>query len=172
MHIIIMKLNTYMVHYAMSYPGVAVEVILIVIDATITNYCATVISPVSIYVYVVLLVFTLLYIAILRAHVHIGFKFKARRHCLSIILTMAVIIGYFSVGVVFMQFVLFSYILSIDFVDDTSLTWETVTMCNSYLTMSYVSQSVLVSMFICSGSLHAFSLSHFIKDYCTKNQVI
>ena len=68
MHIIIMKLNTYMVHYAMSYPGVAVEVTLIVIigtDATIPNYCATVyINTQFLLLYVVLLVFTLLYIAI------------------------------------------------------------------------------------------------------------
>ena len=170
MHIIIMKLYTYMVHYAMSYyyPGVAVEVILIVIGATIPNYCATIIFPSQLlYLYVVLLVFTVLYIAMFLC-VHICFKFKARRYCLCIILTIGCCLA-----VLFVQFIVLSYAQRIDFVDDTYLTWETVTMCNSYLTMSFVSQSVLVSMIICSGSLHIiFSLWRFTKDYHTKNQVI
>ena len=84
MHIIIMKLNTYMVHYAMSYPGDAVEVILIVIGATIPNYCATVISNPFHLLYVALLLFTLLYIAILLC-VRNCFKFKARRYYLFFI---------------------------------------------------------------------------------------
>ena len=156
-----------MVHYAMSYPGVAVEVILIVIGATIPNYCATVISNPFLSLYVALLLFTLLYIAIFLC-VRNCFKFKARRYYLFFIRCILI---YNCIFVVLTPLLVFLYYAQriTDFVDDT---WETVTMCNSHLTMSFVSQSVLVSMFVCSSSLHAFSLWHFTKDYRTKNQVI
>ena len=157
----------------LCHSDAAVEVFPILMYTAVTNECATIIYPQYPELAFVISLIAMSQCLYILTFVCIYTYNKCPYACskksrLQLIICTALMGLYFFFALILIM--VLSFAQNIDFVDDPP--WETITICNSYLAMLFVSQSVLFSMGICNGGVYIIYVYAYYKDHRPKEQVI